>query len=71
MTVQTYTTRAGDTVDGIAYKVYGSSVAAVTESILEANRGLADYGPSLPAGVAVTIPELVSPAKKSGVKLWD
>ena len=67
----TYTTREGDTVDFIAWKFYGSTANRVTETVLEANPGLAAYGPQLPAGVAVTLPAIDAPAKTTGIRLWD
>jgi len=69
--VTTYTSREGDTVDFIAWKFYGSTANRVTESVLEANPGLAAYGPELPAGVQISLPEIEAPAKTQGVKLWD
>ncbi len=66
-----YITRDGDTVDAIAWRVYGSTSNQVVESVLGANAGLADYGPILPAGVTITLPEIAAPAKAKGIKLWD
>ena len=43
----------------------------VTEAVLEANTGLADNGPILPAGIRITLPEVAAPAMTQGVKLWD
>lgn len=67
----TYTTREADTVDLIAWRFYGSTANRVTEQVLEANPGLADHGPLLPAGLTITLPEITAPAKTKGVKLWD
>jgi phage tail protein X len=68
---QQYVTQAGDRVDSIAYKAYGAS-AGYTEAILAANPGLADYGPLLPAGLTVTLPDLAAQAQQiQTVKLWD
>lgn len=67
----TYTTKDGDSVDFICWKFYGSTANRVTEAVLEANLGLADHGPLLPAGVTVTLPAIEAPAKTQGVKLWD
>lgn len=66
-----YTTREGDTVDFIAWKHYGATTNRVVEQVLEANRGLADRGPILPAGIELTLPEIDAPAKTRGVRLWD
>lgn len=66
-----YKTRAGDTVDFIAWKFYGSTTNQVVESVLAANRGLADHGALLPAGLEITLPEITAPATSQGVRLWD
>lgn len=53
MTVESYTTIAGDTWDIVAYKVYGD--CNQISLLLKANRGLADvvmFG----AGVVLTVP---------------
>ena len=67
----TYTTRDGDTVDFIAWKFYGATTNLVVEAVLAANRGLADYGAKLPAGLTITLPKIQAPANAPGVKLWD
>lgn len=67
----TYITSDGDTADLIAWKYYGATSAGVVEKLLDANAGLADYGPVLPAGVSVSLPEIDVAAKTQGVKLWD
>ena len=66
-----YTTRDGDTVDFIAWKYYGHTTNKLTEAVLLANPGLADYGPSLPSGLEVILPDADSPGKTEGVRLWD
>ncbi|MBF9235598.1 tail protein X [Microvirga alba] len=67
----TYTTREGDTVDFIAWKFYGSTENQVVEAVLAENRGLADKGALLPPGLQITLPEIQTPAKSQGVRLWD
>jgi phage tail protein X len=68
---QQYTTKANDMVDAIAYKVYGAT-AGYTEAILAANPSLADVGPLLPAGIAITLPDLSDQAPQiQTVKLWS
>lgn len=68
---QTYIASDGDTVEAIAWKAYGTQGARVVERLLEANRGLADLGPELPAGTVVVLPELDTRPEQTGVKLWD
>lgn len=63
-----YRTKDGDTLDWVCWKYYGTMSGAV-EAVLEANPRLADYGPVLPAGVLVSLPELPEPVS-DGVSLW-
>ncbi|RRV04447.1 phage tail protein [Pseudomonas sp. v388] len=60
-----------ETVDAICWRHYGRT-AGVTESVLQANPGLADLGPILPQGTAVFMPEVQpsAPARQM-VNLWD
>jgi phage tail protein X len=61
----------GDTVDALCWRHYGRT-AGVTEAVLEANRGLADYGPTLPQGLVVHMPEAqASVPQRQMVNLWD
>lgn len=67
----TYTTKAGDTADSIAFQYYGATAPKTVEQLLDANPGLADQGPILPAGIAVTLPAIDTTAKAERVHLWD
>jgi phage tail protein X len=58
-------------VDAIAAQYYGGTAAGQVEQVLAANPGLADYGPLLPRGVAITLPAIEAPKTTGGVKLWD
>lgn len=71
MASQTYITREGDVLDWIVWRQYGRLQERLVELVLEANRGLADYGPILPAGVSVVLPELPRATRTQGVRLWD
>ena len=66
-----YTSRDNDLIDAVCRAFYGREAGAV-EAVLEANPGLADLGPVLPAGTKVTLPDLPSPLETiETVKLWD
>jgi len=65
-----YRTRDGDTADYIAWKYYGTTERRVVEQLLDANKGLADYGPVLPAGILVTLPDIKIAEDKRGLRLW-
>jgi phage tail protein X len=68
---RSYTTREGDRLDLICWDHYGGTFGFV-ESVLDANRGLADYGPILPAGVVIVLPEIaVAPSTTPTVRIWD
>lgn len=70
MAAATYKTRAGDMLDLIAFERYGTSSGAV-EAILEANPGLCEYPPVLPAGVLITLPDIAPAPTSKPVRLWD
>lgn len=67
---QTYLTSDGDTADYIAWKYYGTQTGRVLEQLLQANPGLADRGPVLPAGLTITLPDIVLETAAQGVRLW-
>lgn len=61
----------GDTVDAICWRYYGRT-AGVTEAVLDANPGLAELGPVIPHGTAVTLPDAAPQAEqRQVVNLWD
>lgn len=62
---------AGDTVDFIVWKHYGTQEGLLLEQVLAANAGLADYGVVLPAGVIIDLPELTAVGQSKGIKLWE
>jgi phage tail protein X len=66
-----YRTREGDTLDQIVWKHYGRQDGRHVEQVLEANPGLVEHGPILPAGVLIQLPDLSAPEKVDGVRLWD
>ena len=64
-------TAEGDMLDAVCRLHYGSRTGAV-EAVLDANPGLADRGPVLPAGVRIKLPELEeAPSSSGAVRLWD
>ena len=66
-----YFTSEGDVIDAVCSEHYGSAAGAV-EAVLDANPGLADRGPVLPAGLVVELPELPAESRESGtVRLWE
>ena len=60
----------GDTVDAICWRFYGRT-AGVTEAVLEANPGLADFGAHIPQGALVVMPAEAPQPQRQTVNLWD
>lgn len=60
----------GDTVDAICWRYYGRT-AGVTEAVLEANPGLADFGAPIPQGTLVVMPAEAPQPQRQTVNLWD
>jgi phage tail protein X len=66
-----YVTRARDMLDLIAWRHYGFQAGTV-EAILDANYGLAEQPPVLPAGLTIELPVLAKPRiVPQAVRLWD
>lgn len=68
--VRYYRSKDGDTADSIAWAVYGRQDGRLVEALLEANPGLADLGPVLPAGLRLSVPDAPEPVVTQGVRLW-
>lgn len=69
--MQQYRTKSGDRLDQVCGQYYGHQTGAV-EAVLEANRDLAEYGPNLPAGLLISLPDLpISAVSKTPTRLWD
>lgn len=61
----------GDTVDAVCWRHYGRT-AGVTEQVFAANPGLADFGPLIPHGTAIELPDItLQPPPRRMVQLWD
>lgn len=68
-----YRTVDGDTVDLIAFRRFGTS-SKTTESILDANAGLAARharDPKLPAGLVIRVPVPVKKDRRQSTRLWS
>jgi len=63
---------SGDTVNTLLYRTLGRSDDAAEEALWALNPGLAEYGPRLPGGLQVVMPELdAKPAAAAAVSVWD
>lgn len=60
-----------DTVDAICWRYYGRS-SGVVEAVLEANPSLSDFGPFIPMGTAIKLPDIQTQQNKTPtIQLWD
>lgn len=57
-----------DTVDALCWRHYGRT-QGVTEQVLKANPGLAEYGPFLPHGLQVELPDIPTTTTVQTVQL--
>ncbi|WP_434767890.1 tail protein X [Pseudomonas triticicola] len=63
---------AGDSVNLLLYRETGRSDDAAEEALWKLNPTLAEFGPILPAGVWIVLPELdVKPSVVKAVTAWD
>ncbi|MBD3610557.1 MAG: tail protein X [Gammaproteobacteria bacterium] len=60
----------GDTVDKVCHRHYGHT-SGVVEQVLEANPGLAAYGPVLPVATRIIMPEAPDTTTDTTINLWD
>lgn len=64
-----YRSKDGDVLDLICHRYYGDSIYSV-EAVYDVNPGLADYGPILPSGVVIDLPD-AEVAEPETIRLWD
>lgn len=71
------TARQGETLDALCWRIYGETVGYV-EQILVLNPGIAAFGPHLPHGTQVVMPDPASSTvgqhastTAATVNLWD
>ncbi|MGM3163004.1 tail protein X [Dickeya undicola] len=59
-----------DTLDALCYRYYGRT-QGVVETVLLSNPGLADLGPILPHGTAVTLPDIAVSSSQESINIWE
>ena len=65
-----YRTKQGDRLDRLCAQHYGHQTGTV-EAVLQANPGLAAYGPVFDAGLLITLPATPAPTATNSVRLWE
>lgn len=69
--MQTIYAFQNDTIDAICWRYYGRS-SGVVEDVLNKNPNLAEFGPFLPMGTKVQLPEIQTQQNKTQtIQLWD
>ena len=63
--------RDGDTASQILWLVLSREDDEAEEALYELNPGLEQYGPVLPAGINIKLPDLEDPAPAELVNVWD
>jgi phage tail protein X len=64
--------KAGDSVNRLLYRETGRADDTAEEALWSANPGLAEYGPVLPSGVEILLPDFPAERKaRSAVTMWD
>ena len=66
-----YRASDGDTIDLIAWRRYGRQDQVIINLILSANPEIADFGPVIPGGLVVVLPDPPVASTSQGVRLWD
>ncbi len=66
-----YVTKQNDMVDAIAAVTYGTEHNGATEAILDANPGLAEFGPVLPANLSIILPDLPRSRRSCRPSVWS
>lgn len=66
---RTYRTADGEMLDAIAKRVYGTCQAV--HALIEANPHITRYGPRLPSGLTLILPQVQTDATpQQTVRLW-
>ena len=69
--MSSYLTKNGDMLDDVVSRYYGDTDNRIVERVLEANKGLADYGPVLPAGLRLIFPSRPTTSTAKIKFLWS
>lgn len=71
--MQTYKTKSGEVLDGLIYEVFGYCNDTALAAVYALNQNLAEYGPVLPAGLTINLPDAITAtAPNTGtISLWD
>ncbi|MBJ7536626.1 tail protein X [Marinomonas transparens] len=69
--MKTLRSREGDTISIILWMGLNRTDDEAEEVLFALNPGLEKYGPVLPAGITITLPEMPAKAPERVVNIWD
>ena len=69
--MKTVRSRDGDTVSLLLWLALERDDDKTEEALYELNPGLEQYGPILPAGIEIKLPELAAAEPAKVVNVWD
>lgn len=69
--MRTVQTIAGDTLDLVAYRVFGRVDSEMLKSLYALNPEIVGVGPILPPRTTVRLPEVVQAAVSTKIQLYD
>lgn len=67
---QYYRSLSGDVLDAIVHRHYGESTSATLWLVFDANPGLAAFGPTLPEGLEIFLPDSEPAPEPEAPRLW-
>jgi phage tail protein X len=65
-----YKTSDGEMLDKLVWNFYGFLRPGMVEQVLESNPHLADFGPRMPAGLVIVMPD-IKPEPVRNKRLWS
>lgn len=69
--MRTVRSRDGDSVSLLIWLALKVDDDNTEEALYKLNPGLEEYGPILPAGIEIVLPELSTPEPAKVVNVWD
>lgn len=65
-----YRSKEGDTVDSICYRFF-KQTRDITETVLKLNPSISKYGPLLPSGLVIELPDTAPQKTTQTINLWN
>ncbi|MEI7377230.1 tail protein X [Dickeya chrysanthemi] len=59
-----------DVLDALCYRYYGRT-QGIVETVMQSNPGIADFGPLLPHGTVVILPDINVSDSQESINIWE